>query len=117
MATGDGVGPANFRPASHWSRKAKKGTPPALLHVSDDETRNKVLAAWSNDREKKKARKLEREELRRRGLLDADPDQAESSLADRYQSNLKLKDLIREVEAFCMGPDQTYVYCWALEAR
>ena len=88
--------------------------PPSLLHVSDEETREKVLAAWSNDREKKKIRKIEREEHRRLGLLGSDPDQVESSLADRYRTNMKLKDLIREVEAFCLSPDQTYVCRWAL---
>jgi hypothetical protein len=83
--------------------------PPSLLHVSDEETRDKIQSAWSNDREKKKVRKMEREEHRRLGLLGADPGQHETSLVDMYQSNLMLKDLMQDVKTFCSGPDQTYV--------
>jgi hypothetical protein len=98
------------RPDKFWSRKPKKGTPPALLHVSDGELREQVLSAWNNDREKKKARKSQREEDRRLGVLGEWGDEPpETSLVDTYPTKLTINDLVREVEAFCLGSEKTYV--------
>jgi hypothetical protein len=78
--------------------------------MSDDELQEKALSVWNNDREKKKARKLQHEEDRRLGVLgdwgDVPP---ETSLVDKYPRSLTMSDLIREVDAFCLGSEKTYV--------
>ena len=115
----------DFEPLNLRSRRPRKAMPPSLLHVSDDETREKILSAWQNDREKKKERKLQREERRRQGLLGWSAEQIEftpshdgqieSTPSDgirhvgKYAQGLKHKDLVRELDIFCKGPDEMQV--------
>jgi hypothetical protein len=59
----------DFSLASLNKKKKKKATMALLNSVSDEELREQMLTTYANDRQKKKARKLEREKLRGAGLL------------------------------------------------
>lgn len=73
--------------------------------VSDSELEAKMQAAWQNDRARKKGRKMEREELRARGLLDksTNPD----DMRVKYQVGMTLEDIKEELKVFLLSTDQT----------
>ncbi|KAL1844137.1 hypothetical protein VTJ49DRAFT_4989 [Mycothermus thermophilus] len=84
------------------ARKRKSKQPPNF-NVSDPEIEAALRRAWQNDRERKKARKLEREALRAEGLLDKNvsPD----DLNVKYRSGMKLDDIKAELCSFLLGED------------
>lgn len=69
---------------------------------SDDEFEQHLEQAWHKDRQKKKARKLRREELRSQGLLGRGvtyPD-----LKQKYSNEISLDDLKTELRLFLLSP-------------
>ncbi|KAB8236707.1 putative R3H and G-patch domain protein [Aspergillus alliaceus] len=83
-------------------RKRQKGGSRALdMVLSDSELEIGLQNAWRNDREKKKARKQKREELRSQGLLSRgrhDPD-----LKSKYSNGIGFDDLKSEIRTFLMS--------------
>ena len=80
--------------------KAKQHAPDMVF--SDDEFGQHFEPAWHNDRQKKKARKLRREELRSQGLLGRGvfyPD-----LKQKYSNEMGLDDLKTELRLFLLSP-------------
>jgi hypothetical protein len=92
-------------------QKKKKGKLAAVPQVSDDELQQKLNKAWDNDRSKKRVRKVQREELRRQGLLgrrntlDSDEDSSdmddEDDLQKKYPRGLTKDELFEELENMC----------------
>jgi hypothetical protein len=89
------------------SRSQRKKLPP-IFGASDSELERAMQKAWLTDRERKKVRKLEREELRQQGLLGktASP----SDLRGKYPNGLGLDDIKLELQTFLMGSTERYVH-------
>lgn len=81
------------------SLRKKKGRKALDFDVSDDELRESLESAWQNDRNKKKERKLEREELRAQGLLGS------KSVNNRYGEGLTIWQIGKEFQTF-LGSDE-----------
>jgi hypothetical protein len=85
-------------------RKGAYGNPPV---VSDDELNEKIRASWNKDRVAKASRKKEREALRRQGLLQVKKEDMLDELFDVRANypigGMKLEDLKRELENFCLS--------------
>jgi len=101
------------------SRKRKgKGVLAGPPQVSDEELQEKLSSAWANDRAKKKERKIQREELRRKGLLGANHAQDESDnegtgssrfdLREKYRDGLTSHDLQTEIRQFLQSDEDSY---------
>lgn len=79
----------------------RRSKQPPNFNVSDSEIEAVLKGAWQRDRERKKARKLEREALRAQGLLgkNANPD----DLRVKYPTGMKLDDIKAELTSFLLG--------------
>ncbi|KAK3346220.1 hypothetical protein B0T25DRAFT_272352 [Lasiosphaeria hispida] len=91
-----------------WNQPKGKGrrrTQPPAFNVSDSEIETALKTAWERDRERKKNRKMEREELRAQGLLGkkVNPD----DLRVKYQSGMSLDEIKHELVVFLLGPAET----------
>lgn len=97
-------------------KKKSKGKLVAVPQISDEELQEKLNNAWENDRSKKRERKLQREELRKQGLLKrhksksvtedlSDDDKSESGDAPdlnlKYPIGMYTDDLWDELEEWC----------------
>jgi hypothetical protein len=80
-------------------RRRKKGELPILASVSDPEIREKLTQAWAKDREKKKFRRQEREELRQSGMLGLSSPN-ENDLRLKYPQKMNLFDVKTELREF-----------------
>ncbi|KAK3375951.1 hypothetical protein B0T24DRAFT_648108 [Lasiosphaeria ovina] len=92
------------QPGQRPSRSRRSKQPP-VFNVSDSELETALKTAWQNDRERKKNRKLERENLRANGLLrkNSNPD----DLRIKYHSGMKLDDIKTELVSFLLSPAET----------
>lgn len=89
------------RPSLKPKAKGRKGKlPPELEGVSDDELREEMVSAWDNDREKKRLKKAEREELRMQGLLGSAGRKGKADLGMKYQEGMTMLQVKAEVRAF-----------------
>ncbi|OGM39765.1 putative R3H and G-patch domain protein [Aspergillus bombycis] len=87
------------RPSLQKKKRGKHRNPDLVL--SDSELELELENAWRNDREKKKARKQKREELRSQGLLGRganDPD-----LRSKYTNGMGFSDLKMEIRIFLLS--------------
>ncbi|KAE8362963.1 hypothetical protein BDV27DRAFT_146497 [Aspergillus caelatus] len=87
------------RPSLRKKQRGKHRNPDLVL--SDSELELELENAWRNDREKKKARKQKREELRSQGLLGRgahDPD-----LRSKYTNGMGFSDLKTEIRIFLLS--------------
>ncbi|KAK3950202.1 hypothetical protein QBC32DRAFT_347161 [Pseudoneurospora amorphoporcata] len=84
------------------NRRSKQ---PPNFNVSDSEVELVLKTAWQKDRERKKQRKLEREELRAQGLLGkhANPD----DLCVKYLTGMTLDDIKTELVAFLLTTEES----------
>ncbi|KAK3348039.1 hypothetical protein B0H65DRAFT_423151 [Neurospora tetraspora] len=84
------------------NRRSKQ---PPNFNVSDSEIELVLKTAWQKDRERKKQRKLEREELRAQGLLGkhANPD----DLRVKYLTGMTLDDIKTELVAFLLTTEES----------
>ncbi|KAK1774323.1 hypothetical protein QBC45DRAFT_425396 [Copromyces sp. CBS 386.78] len=84
------------------NRRSKQ---PPNFNVSDSEVELVLKTAWQKDRERKKQRKLEREELRAQGLLGkhANPD----DLRVKYLTGMTLDDIKTELVAFLLTTEES----------
>ena len=86
------------------SASSQRNSQMPAFDVSDSELEANMQAAWHNDRARKKGRKMEREELRARGLLDknANPD----DMRVKYPAGMTLEDIKEELRVFLLSTDQ-----------
>ena len=85
------------------NRRSKQ---PPNFNVSDSEMELVLKTAWQKDRERKKQRKLEREELRAQGLLgkNVNPD----DLRVKYLTGMTLDNIKTELVAFLLTTEERY---------
>lgn len=90
------------RPSLQNFTKGRRRKP--IFDVADPVLESNMQAAWETDRERKKQRKLAREELRAQGLLGkhANPDDPRV----KYPSGMTLEDIKVEVRAFLLSPEE-----------
>lgn len=87
--------------AGHKKKKAKRKQRPIDLILSDSELELELESAWQNDREKKKARKQKREELRSQGLLGRGAKKPD--LRSKYADGIDIDDFKSEVKGFLLS--------------
>ncbi|KAJ5692068.1 hypothetical protein N7462_001491 [Penicillium macrosclerotiorum] len=88
------------RPSLHKKSKGQKH--PALdVMLSDSDLELHLQEVWQTDRNKKKTRKKEREELRSQGLLGRSPGDAD--LKVKYAKGMNLEELMTEFRAFLLS--------------
>ena len=80
--------------------------PPVAYGVSDEELRAVMQSTWAADREKKKIRKQEREELRAQGLLGGGNKKAD--LSTRYSQGIGAQQILDEIRAFLGSSHERY---------
>jgi hypothetical protein len=97
------------RPSLRPKRGGRKGKiPPELEALSDDELKDEVLGQWSNDREKKRIKKAEREELRREGLLGAGvAKKGKADLSQKYVQGMTVTQIHDEIRVFLQDVTKT----------
>ncbi|KAI9040521.1 putative R3H and G-patch domain protein [Aspergillus affinis] len=88
------------RPSLRKKSKAKRHAPD--FDLSDPELEMELVRAWQNDREKKKTRKQKREELRSRGLLGRNKDNADLNV--KYANGIGVEELRTEIHTFLLTP-------------
>jgi len=97
------------RPSLRPKRGGRKGKmPPELEALSDDELKNEMLGHWGNDREKKRLKKAEREELRMQGLLGAGvAKKGKADLSQKYQQGITTTQIHLELRVFLQDVTKT----------
>ncbi|KAK3320094.1 hypothetical protein B0T19DRAFT_488282 [Cercophora scortea] len=85
--------------------KGKQSKRPPAFNVSDSELELALNTAWTRDRERKKNRKLEREELRVQGLLGKNVNPEDMRV--KYRLGMKLDDIKAELVTFLLGSVET----------
>ncbi|KAK5699796.1 squalene synthetase-like protein [Elasticomyces elasticus] len=96
------------RPSLRNTKKGRKGKmPPELDDLSDDELRDEMLGAWENDREKKRQKKVEREELRSQGMLGASGRKSKADLSQKYLQGMTMVQVHEELAIFLQDDRQT----------
>jgi hypothetical protein len=94
------------RPSLRPLKKGRKGKIPATLEaISDDELREVTMMSWENDREKKRMKKLEREEQRMDGLLGKAARTGRTDLKAKYSTGITIKECLDELYAFLLEVD------------
>lgn len=95
------------RPSLKPKRGRKGKLPPELDALSDDDLKDEMLGHWSNDREKKRLKKAEREELRMQGLLGAAGKKGKADLGQKYQQGMTMPQIHEELRAFLQDAGKT----------
>jgi hypothetical protein len=97
------------RPSLRPKRGGRKGKmPPELEALSDDELKNEMIGHWSTDREKKRLKKAEREELRMAGLLGAGvAKKGKADLSMKYQQGMTTVQIHEELRVFLQDVTKT----------
>lgn len=92
------------RPSLKPKKKGRRGQVP--FELQDDSDLNEQLHnAWENDRDKKRLKKAEREELRKQGLLGRKG--KAPNLKVKYQDGMMMEDVVEEMREFLVGDMQT----------
>lgn len=94
------------RPSLKPKKKGRKGAmPPELAAISDDDLRETLTQSWDKDRDKKRQKKLEREELRMDGLLGKAARTGKTDLTAKYSTGMTLKQAFDELHIFLLATD------------
>lgn len=89
------------RPSLRPTKKGRKGKmPPELELLSDEELKATVDDAWRKDRMKKAQKKLEREQLRREGLLGSAGRKGKADLNAKYPLGMTMVEVHQELRIF-----------------
>ncbi|KAI9844494.1 MAG: hypothetical protein M1837_005577 [Sclerophora amabilis] len=83
--------------------KGRRAEP--LLGLSDSELEATLRSTWTHDRDKKKARKQEREELRAEGLLGRN--KTKPDLKAKYKEGMTMDEIKDEITRFLISDHQT----------
>ncbi|KAJ5219780.1 hypothetical protein N7468_008984 [Penicillium chermesinum] len=89
------------RPSLQKKPKGKKAPIIENYVPSDSELEAQLQWAWQTDRQKKKLRKKEREELRSQGLLGRDANDAD--LKVKYAKGMDVEELMSEIRTFLLS--------------
>ncbi|KAF2219928.1 hypothetical protein BDZ85DRAFT_298473 [Elsinoe ampelina] len=96
----------SLRPAGKKGRKSAGGLPEELAALSDEDLISDLQTSWANDRAKKAAKKVEREELRAEGLLGRGrANKFRPDIQIKFADGLSLAQLRREIEDFLDDDD------------
>jgi hypothetical protein len=97
------------RPSLRPKRGGRKGKlPPELDALSDDELKDEMIGHWSNDREKKRLKKAEREELRMAGMLGTGvAKKGKADLSQKYLQGMTVVQIHAELRIFLQDPTKT----------
>jgi len=100
----DGFDVMDFeRPSLKKKAKGRKGK--IAFDLSDSELETSMQMAWENDRQRKKDKKEQREELRSQGLLGSKYGKAD--LKEKYKEGMNFFQVKAEIKDFLMGDDTT----------
>lgn len=91
------------RPSLRTKNKGKRAQ--LSVDLSDSDLQETMESAWRNDREKKRARKAEREILRLQGLL-GKKKKGKANLSDAYQEGMHVGDLVEVFGNFLQSDAQ-----------
>lgn len=113
--TVDQYGDAGFdimdfdRPSLRPKRGGRKGKmPPELEVLSDEELKDEMYGQWSTDREKKRLKKAEREELRVQGLLGQSvAKKGKADFSQKYQQGMTIVQIHEELRIFLQDVTKT----------
>ncbi|KAK5008342.1 squalene synthetase-like protein, partial [Cryomyces antarcticus] len=92
------------RPSLKKKPKARRETLP--FELSDEELAGNLQTAWLADRDKKKLKKAERQELRAQGLL-GKKNQHKTDLSMKYVEGMSIVQIKAEFKAFLDSPHQS----------
>lgn len=99
----DGFDVMDWQRASLASIKQKKGKgriAAAVLNLSDSELEATLHRTWRKDREKKKLRKIQRQELRLQGLLGVNS--GKPDLKEKYKAGITRAQAFEEIKNFML---------------
>lgn len=87
----------------------------AALHLSDSELEQQLEKSWEADRQKKKARKIQRQELRERGELGKKfQATGKPDMSAKYKEGMTLNEVFEEIRNFMMRDHTTYVFSMSI---
>ena len=92
------------RPSLKPKKKGRRGQMPFEL-LDDSDLNEQLQNAWENDRQKKRMKKAEREELRQQGLLGRKG--KAPNLKVKYKDGMMMEDVLEEMREFLVGDMQT----------
>ena len=92
------------RPSLKPKKKGRRGQMPFEL-LDDSDLNEQLQNAWENDRNKKRMKKAEREELRQQGLLGRKG--KTPNLKVKYSDGMAMEDVLEEMREFLVGDMQT----------
>ena len=92
------------RPSLKPKKKGRRGQMPFEL-LDDSDLNEQLQNAWENDRDKKRLKKAEREELRQQGLLGRKG--KAPNLKVKYKDGIQMEDVLEEMREFLVGDMQT----------
>ncbi|KAJ8105509.1 hypothetical protein OPT61_g10132 [Boeremia exigua] len=92
------------RPSLKPKKKGRRGQMPFEL-CDDSDLNEQLQSAWDNDRQKKRMKKVEREELRQQGLLGRKG--KAPNLKVKYKDGMMMEDVVEEMREFLVGDMQT----------
>ncbi|CAK1359105.1 hypothetical protein CB0940_05367 [Cercospora beticola] len=94
------------RPSLRPRKKGRKGQLPAELEIlSDEDLKETLNDQWNRDRSKKAQKKLEREELRREGLLGSSGKKGRAHLGTKYPLGMNMRNVHDELREFLQDED------------
>lgn len=92
------------RPSLKPKKKGRRGQMPFEL-LDDSDLNEQLQNAWENDRNKKRLKKAEREELRQQGLLGRKG--KAPNLKVKYKDGMMMEDVLEEMREFLVGDMHT----------
>lgn len=95
------------RPSLRPTKRGRKGgLPPAMEALSDEDIKDTLRDQWSNDRDKKRLKKAEREELRMQGLLGRSGKFGKVDLSVKYIGGITIGQVHSELRIFLLDDGQ-----------
>ncbi|UPX19485.1 squalene synthetase-like protein [Ascochyta rabiei] len=91
------------RPSLRPRKKGRRGQMP--FELDDSDLNEQLQNSWENDRQKKRMKKAEREELRQQGLLGRKG--KAPNLKVKYKDGIMMEDVLEEMREFLIGGMQT----------
>ncbi|KAJ4340750.1 squalene synthetase-like protein [Ascochyta clinopodiicola] len=91
------------RPSLRPRKKGRRGQMP--FELDDSDLNEQLQNSWENDRQKKRMKKAEREELRQQGLLGRKG--KAPNLKVKYKDGIMMEDVLEEMREFLIGDMQT----------
>ena len=86
--------------------KKGKGKIPPIFNLSDSEMEAQISTSWQRDRQKKKLRKIERQQLRAQGILNKKARHAgQPSLVGKYKGGMTVAQAKTEINSFLFRGD------------